>query len=166
VSAAFELDDWYRRFGAAVHRRAQRILGEAPLADDVVQETFLRAHRYRGSFRGGSALAWLFTIADRCALDAYGKASRLRPFDDDALRALQEDDSKEPTLGLEQRLERDAQVSAALAHADEETQRILLLRFLDELPTDAIAARLDLSERTVRRRLASFFDRAHGGQIP
>lgn len=64
--------DWATAFGAEqgrVRQIAVRLVGEAR-ADDVVQETFLRAYRSRSSFATGSPVhPWLTTIARRAAID-------------------------------------------------------------------------------------------------
>lgn len=55
--------------GLAPRLRAflQRLTGSADLADDLVQETFLRMHRARGSFARGSAVVpWAYAIARNC----------------------------------------------------------------------------------------------------
>jgi len=50
-------------------------------ADDLLQETFLRAmtnlHRYQPGRRGGSFAAWLFTIAGRLAAEHHRRGRRL-----------------------------------------------------------------------------------------
>ncbi|MGQ0504585.1 MAG: RNA polymerase sigma factor, partial [Myxococcaceae bacterium] len=51
-------------------RRCLRLVGEEPLAMDLLQETFLRAHRYQRTYRGPTPLSWLLTIADRSSFDA------------------------------------------------------------------------------------------------
>ncbi|MBB5789391.1 RNA polymerase subunit sigma-70 [Jiangella mangrovi] len=56
-----------------------RMLGSVHEAEDLVQETFLRAWRRRESYRGpGSYRAWLYGIATHACLDAL-KARRRRP---------------------------------------------------------------------------------------
>jgi RNA polymerase sigma-70 factor (ECF subfamily) len=54
-----------------VYAYAAYRIGAGPDAEDVVQETFARALRYRESFdpRKGSAIAWLVGIARRCLAD-------------------------------------------------------------------------------------------------
>jgi RNA polymerase sigma factor (sigma-70 family) len=172
MAAGFDLDVWYRRFGEAVHRRAARMLRESAAADDAVQETFLRAHRYRASYAGGAALPWLFTICDRVCFDALRRRQRqsVGDVDDvadvvDALGALTGDGvdadagvARPPPAGA--RLEREQLVARALVGVDDETKAILVHRYFDELDTAQIASTLATSERTVRRRLAEFFARA------
>lgn len=161
---AFDLDSFYRRFGEAVFRRARRILGDDASAHDAVQETFLRAHRYAHTWAGGSALSWLFTIADRVCFDALKKRRRTNVVDDDVIAALLASDegvgdvARPPVAGA--RLERDQQVATALLGLDDQTRQILLHRYFDDLDTRQIAAALSTSERTIRRRLDEFFTHA------
>jgi len=167
MATSFDLDAWYRRFGEAVQRRARRIVKDDATAHDVVQETFLRAHRYRASYAGGSGLVWLFTICDRVAFDVLKKRGRSDVMsDDDLARLLAECDdsggegqmSRPPPAG--QRLERDQLVQRVLGGLDDETRQILVHRYFDDLDTAQIATALSTSERTVRRRLNDFFTRA------
>ncbi|HUZ44325.1 MAG TPA: sigma-70 family RNA polymerase sigma factor [Acidimicrobiales bacterium] len=56
-------------------------------ADDLVQETFLRAWRSLGGFRGDSAVTtWLLTIARRVCIEAVGRSARRRRADRSAHR--------------------------------------------------------------------------------
>ena len=56
---------------------AFRLVGNEHEADDVVQETFLRAWRQLERFDGRSALStWLFRIASNCAYDLLRSRSR------------------------------------------------------------------------------------------
>lgn len=153
--SAFDVTEGYRRYGEAVFRRTRRILRDEASARDALQETFLRAHRFQDSFRGdASPLTWLFTIADRVCFDMIGKRKATEPLpgDDELYRALEA-----PLPSAEARVLRDELVGRVLALADDETRRILVGRYVDELDTQQIAARIGSSERTVRRRLEAFF---------
>jgi RNA polymerase sigma-70 factor, ECF subfamily len=77
-------------FAALVERHRRELLvhcyrmtGSLEEAEDLVQETFLRAWRHLGGFAGRSSLrAWLYRIATNACLDALdGRARRVLPHD-------------------------------------------------------------------------------------
>jgi RNA polymerase sigma-70 factor, ECF subfamily len=66
------VDDLYADHAAALHAYALRLLaGDRFQAEDVVQETFLRAWRHADRLRGTTARAWLFTVARRIVIDRH-----------------------------------------------------------------------------------------------
>lgn len=148
------------------HRARRLMRRDDTLAWDVVQETFLRAHKYRHTYAGGSMLSWLFTIADRVAFDAIRRRGEVVD-DEEARRQLARMEAIETGAQLPsqapraesalERAMRDDLVAKALGGVDNDTRRILVHRYVDELNTDAIAARTGQSERTIRRRLERFF---------
>jgi RNA polymerase sigma-70 factor, ECF subfamily len=65
------------RYGRELEVHAYRMLGSAEDAEDIVQETFLRAWRKRETFRGQATLrAWLYGIATNASLDLLERRSR------------------------------------------------------------------------------------------
>lgn len=68
VDAAFA--SLYDALAARLYRYIHRQVRDAHRADDLLQETFLRMHRARGSFAPGSpVLPWAFAIARRLVVD-------------------------------------------------------------------------------------------------
>jgi RNA polymerase sigma-70 factor (ECF subfamily) len=62
-----------------VYRLAFRMTGDADLAEDMTQETFLRAFAKLEEFRGDAALStWLHAITTRVVLNGLRKVRRLR----------------------------------------------------------------------------------------
>jgi RNA polymerase sigma-70 factor (TIGR02960 family) len=70
----------FARHRRELHVHCYRMLGSFEEAEDVVQETFLRAWRARDSFDGGPGLrAWLYRIATNACLDALRSRKRRVP---------------------------------------------------------------------------------------
>ncbi len=160
--AAFDLDALYRTHGASVHRRGLRLLKDETQAWDAVQETFLRARKYQAGFRGGSALAWLLTIADRVCFDRLRQRKRdARWHDTSALDATLLVGARSTDLGaVDDKRAQRAWVTQLLADVDERTALIVMRRYFDALGLDAIASELRINERTVRRSLDKFMTTA------
>jgi RNA polymerase sigma-70 factor, ECF subfamily len=73
--AAFER--LVRCYQAHVWRFLRHLLGDAALAEDVTQETFLRLYRRLPTFAGRSAFStWVFRIARNAGVDALRAARR------------------------------------------------------------------------------------------
>ncbi len=67
----------------ALFRLAFRMTGNEHDAEDIVQETFLRAHRQLGRFESRASFrTWLHRIAANCSLDLLRKRQRHRDEDD------------------------------------------------------------------------------------
>jgi RNA polymerase sigma-70 factor (ECF subfamily) len=61
-----------------LHAYLTRMSGSSANASDLVQETFLRMHRARGTFAaGGSVVPWAYAIARNVGLD-HARAAKLR----------------------------------------------------------------------------------------
>lgn len=62
-----------------VYRLAFRLAGDADLAQDFTQETFIRAFERLGQYRGDASLAtWMHTIATSVSLNGMRSVARLR----------------------------------------------------------------------------------------
>lgn len=75
-----------RRFQSRVYGLAVTILGDAKAAEDVAQETFLRAWRHASTYdaRRGPVAGWLLTIARNLAIDR-ARLKGSQPVDPDFL---------------------------------------------------------------------------------
>lgn len=138
----------HRIFGVAL-----RMLGDAAEAQDVAQEVFLRAHRALGGFRGDSKLStWLYTIASRLCLTRLGAGERRLRHDSEERLARLADTQADPAKDAE-RSELQAALHRAIAELAEERRIVVVLRDIEGLSYEEIAAALDLELGTVRSRL-------------
>ena len=138
----------HRVFGVAL-----RMLGNRAEAEEIAQETFLRAHRALPEFRGDARLhTWLYAIASRLCLNRLASADRrLLRADDEALAAASAD---EPSAAARmERAELDAAVREAIAALPEERRIVVVLRDLEGLSYEEIGDALELEPGTVRSRL-------------
>src|SRR5579859_159093 len=109
----------YRR---ALHVHAYRMLGSVDDAEDVVQETLLRAWRTLGRFEPRATLqTWLFRIATNACLDELERRPR-RPEPVDPFPERLSDESVAPTY------------DPAARYAIREGMELALLRAIQELP--------------------------------
>ena len=154
--AADAADELVRRFRPRVVGLARTILGDSAGADDVAQETFLRAWRHAASFdpRRGSVAAWLLTIARRIALDAVRARVRRRTLPVDPLELAQveqasgDDPAREAGVAEEAR-----QVRKALAVLPAEQARALVLATWYGATAAEIAAHENIPLGTAKTRL-------------
>ena len=87
-------ENWVDLYGDALFRYAYSRTLNKPLAEDLVQETFLAALVSRESFRGASSLkTWLVSILKNKIIDYYRKAGREAP-------ASNQSDAADPTVDL------------------------------------------------------------------
>jgi RNA polymerase sigma-70 factor, ECF subfamily len=83
---AFE--ELVRSYQAEIFRFALHLTRDHPLAEDVTQETFLRAFRFIGGYRGAQRFgSWLFTIARNCSMDALRKRGLVAEITEPDVRA-------------------------------------------------------------------------------
>lgn len=136
-----------------------RIVRNREDAEDVVQETFLTAHRSLGEFRGDAAFStWLHRIAVTRALNHLNRSSvRLarvsEPIDGEGVPELAASESTTPLRVLESKelLRRLAECLEKLPGA---WKAVVALRDAEELSYEEIARILGIELGTVRSRLA------------
>ncbi|MGD6991634.1 sigma-70 family RNA polymerase sigma factor [Sutcliffiella horikoshii] len=70
------IDDIYEEHMQDIFRYLLSLCREHHLAEDLVQETFLRAYLYLENYRGEDVKPWLFRIAHNVLIDHYRKHKR------------------------------------------------------------------------------------------
>lgn len=147
------LEDVYRRYRGPVQQYLYRLCGSADLAEELAQETFIKACAGLLSFRGDCSVAtWLFRIARNVYLDSLRRPNPAR-IDTDELLAIPDNGSYgNPAQRYTASEERD-QIALALAQLPEKQRTILLLRDAQELTYIEIADVLGISLAAVKVNL-------------
>jgi RNA polymerase sigma factor (sigma-70 family) len=109
-----------RRFQARVYGLVITIVRDPGVAEDVAQETFVRAWRHAGTYdaRRGRVATWLLTIARNAAVDAT-RLRHVEPLDPDVLASRL--GAVDPTSPPDER------VRQAVAELPQEQRRALFL---------------------------------------
>lgn len=147
---AFEA--FYHRYEAAVYRTALALLRDTMTAEEVVTDTFLRAHTARERLDPArSPLPWLQRIAINLALNHLRRRRLgLEPLPDspqwpDAVASA-------PESALEQR-ETSAALARGIERLPDPMRAVVVLRFVQDASLAEIAETLDCPLGTVKSRL-------------
>ncbi|MES2791515.1 MAG: sigma-70 family RNA polymerase sigma factor [Planctomycetota bacterium] len=152
-------------FGQLVTRYQERLfgtlvtmLGSVEDARDVAQEAFVQAYQKLESFRGQSAFySWLFRIALNSSVDHHRRQRRPTV----SIDASREQSGTEPTdlhpeaspsFSIE-RTERQKLVQVALSKLSPEYRQVLMLKEMEDLKYEEIAALVKIPVGTVRSRI-------------
>ena len=132
----------------ALYGTAYRMTRNAHDAEDLVQETFLRAYRGFHRFEAGTNIrAWLFTILHRVRTDAFRRAGR-------APRTVEMlDDGPAVPAPQEAMASGVEDIERALAALPEVFRVAVILRDVEDLSYDEIAGVLDIPIGTVMSRI-------------
>ncbi len=140
-------------FADGVYTLAYRITRDRHLAEDVVQETFIKVIRSLVSYRGdGPIAAWIYRIGYREAV-AVTRRRREDPLDPVAVAA----EIDRPTESVEEQVlagELVARLDEAINSLSESVRAAFVLRDVEGLSTTEVAAVLEISASAVKMRLA------------
>jgi RNA polymerase sigma-70 factor (ECF subfamily) len=136
----------YSAHSGELYGFALRSLGDAGLAEEAVQETFLRAWRAGDRFdaRIGSLRTWLFAILRNVVIDL----SRAR-----ASRPGVSQHGVEPSVEPHEKALLSLQIEEAMRRIGEDHRRVLIETYYRGRPYSEVAAELGVPEGTVKSRV-------------
>lgn len=142
------------RYERRLWRVIIRFVGDRDLADDLAQETFLRAYERLDQFDPSRRFGpWLFRIGVNLTLDYLRKRKRRGRwslFSEGQLDRAPDPPVDDPRDALDVKQE----VQAVLSQIAEKYRTVLVLRDLENFSTSEIAAIMNRKEATIRWRLA------------
>lgn len=153
--AAF--DDCYRRVFPMVLAKCRRMLRGHADAHDVAQEVFVRLWKHRELVKDRLGLtAWLYRTSTRLVIDR----ARQRAFSEDNLAHLHGLLQGELGRDSEERFASRQQLRSVLASYPAAELEAVILSRVDRLTHPEVAEVMGVGERTVRRLLGRFDERA------
>ena len=158
---AFE--ELVRTYGGRLLAVARRFVRNESDAQDIVQAAYLSAFRALPQFEGGCQLStWLHRIVVNTALMKLRTRKRkpeesiellLPAFQEDGHHVEQFSDWTTPADALLEKKETRATVRACIARLPDNYREVLMLRDIEELPTQEVAGLLNLTPTAVKVRL-------------
>jgi len=160
-----DFDKLVHRYQNELYRYLARYLGDASLAEDVFQNTFLQVHLKRGLYEDGRPVRpWLYSIATHQAVDALRKAGRHPTVSLDQKPASSGESESgglidllvsqgEGPLAELQGEERKQWVRESVARLPDTLRQTLLLAYHQDLKYREIAEMLKIPVGTVKSRL-------------
>ena len=140
----------------AAYNLARWMMGQESDARDAVQAAALRAFTYIDSLRGDNGKAWLLGIVRNCCLSALRERSQHHAWldidDFDEAEALSSE-SDSPHVMFQRKVDR-AMVNAALNRLAPPFREVLILREMEDMPYEMIAAVAGVPLGTVMSRLS------------
>ena len=161
-------DGLIEMYSAKLYKVAYALLGSRQDAEEVVQDTFLRAYRALQAFRGESSLeTWLHRITVNLARNKYqwnhrrggGLNVSLTMGDDADGESGPENEQDVPDRRMEPDLvlehdEIGTNIMKALNNLPDNLRETMLLRHVNDMPYEQIAEKLDCKVGTVKSRLS------------
>jgi RNA polymerase sigma-70 factor (ECF subfamily) len=154
---AFDLlvDRYYER----IYGYLYRFLKDSDMAEDLLQETFLRVWRKRGEFRNiASFSTWIYTIAGNLARSEWRRRKRWRMLRLGPSEQEDEPDFELPDEGpIPDRVVENRMAASELADEVEKLperyRQVVILRDIQELSYEEIAGIVQVPVGTVKSRL-------------
>lgn len=136
----------HRAHAAALWGYVLRLTGDRAQAEDVVQETLLRAWRHEVDDAEGSARAWLFTVARNLVVDEARSARKRHEAPTDEV-------PERPAADQIDRLFDSLVITDALSSIGEDHRAVVVRAYFGRLTTAEIAEELGIPPGTVKSRL-------------
>ncbi len=146
------------RYRGRLYNFVYRFVGERETAEDIVQDTFLRAFRKREEYRAiANFSTWLFTIAGNLAKSELRRRKRWRLFslhrDDESDTGFElPDESYRPDTMAESTIA-DVQIQQAIQTLPENYRQVILLRDVEGLSYQEISEIVSCPVGTVKSRV-------------
>ena len=152
------------KYGQQVFTLIVRIVASQEDAEELTQDTFLKAFRHLSSFKAESNFStWIYRIAYNTAISAVRK-KKYDLFDmDDTLLANISDEQIDDTLNDESE-EQIAKLNKAMKKLDADERAVITLFYMEDKPVSEIALILGMTESNTKeygfmiQRLSNFPD--------
>ena len=148
-----QVSELYERYGHALYRRCLGLIGNEEEARELLQETFCQFWRDRSKFEGRSSVfTYLYRIATNLSIDRLRRRSTAGiHYEYDELR-----DSSPSGEGAEGMVMALDELAALTQGLEPDALTVGVLIYVDGYTQEEVSQSLDVSRRTVGKRLKKF----------
>jgi RNA polymerase sigma-70 factor (ECF subfamily) len=147
----------------ALYNFAMYLTRNPPEADDLVQETYLRAFRFSHRFQAGTHLrAWLFQILRNTFLTFYRLREREAAVAEDGVPDWDTPMFHDTPLDEGTAMEAHTDLERAMRRLPEEFRTVLLLAEVEGMPLEEVARVMECPVGTVKSRIFRAKERLRG----
>ena len=152
MNKRYALEDLYRRYVKPLYFYLYKLCGSESLAEDLTQETFVRATIHIHTYRDEEARAWLFKVARNVYLDEWRKQRRFTKIPILSSFIKRENSISPYGLPEESLLEKELteQLEDLLQYLPENYRSIIYLREYEQFSYAEIMDALQLTEDQVK----------------
>jgi len=144
----------FEKYKGRVYSLALHFSGNEAVAQDVAQKIFLKLYTSIGQFRGDAHFTtWLYRMVFNACTDEQRKMRRLVPLEGGAVTAAERRAERRPQEQAQFRRQISEAVRGALQQLKPELRLPLVLRYVEGLSYQEIAAAMGCSSGTVASRL-------------
>ena len=141
----------YDRYSNKVYRKCISFVKDETVAQDMVQDIFLKVFFQLSKFKGNSRFStWLYAITYNFCVEHYRKNSKIKQVEIGDHHDQADDDLEDLEI-LRYRVE---QLKEALDRIDPSEKKLLLMKYQDDISIKEIMNELDISESAVKMRLS------------
>jgi RNA polymerase sigma-70 factor (ECF subfamily) len=145
---ALDVEQLYRRYGPMVLRRCKSMLGDEEEALDAMQDTFVKALRYRDRLTSAAPSSLLYCMATNVCLNRIRtRGRRPQAAGDEALLSVASAEDVE-SLALARHT-----IEGLFAGERASTRTMAVLHYVDGMTLEEVADTVGLSVSGVRKRL-------------
>jgi RNA polymerase sigma-70 factor, ECF subfamily len=139
-----DIESLYKRYAPDVRRFVLFLSGDPVMADEITADTFVRAWLAQERIRQPTVKSYLFAIARNLYRDLQRREARHTELDEKMT---------DTRISAQTHMEQSSEVRtvlAALQELPEIDRTVLLMRALDEMPYEEIAAALEIPVTTAK----------------
>ena len=143
-----------KRYEKPLYRYLYKLVGRAEVAEDLLQDVFIRCYEKQHRYDREKALApWLFRLAHNLAIDYLRRAGRLVSMEDFTEQPHELDEGQNPQTKLEKK-QMQQKLAKVFAKLPEKVRLVLWYHYFDDLSVKSIAERMEMPVGSVLSHLS------------